>query len=71
MALKELVITRQILSLKFPANFGVLSTLLVSDNGKWESAQKKGASLAIRGEVCQYKSGCTHNSKISQNEGGD
>ena len=41
------------------------------DNGKLESAQKKGASLAIQGEVCQYKSGCTHNSKISQNEGGD
>ena len=43
----------------------------MSDNGNWELAQKKGASLAVRGEVCQYKSGCTHNSKISQNEGGD
>ena len=28
------------------------------------------ASFAVK-EVCQYKSGYTHNSKISQNEGGD
>ena len=36
--------------------------------GNW--LKRGGASFAVQ-EVCQYKSGYTHNSKISQSEGGD